>query len=252
MKRVTKYALLCTGVFTASAIYHLPARVAISYLPLPIGLSVDGAQGTLWQGSAQDVRFQRYQLGELTWSFSWASLLTFSPEYALRFGRGSALGVAGKGNVGMSFSGPYVDSLLASIPAETALQLAPLPLPVSAGGQLELAINSLQYQAPWCSAGNGSLSWNAGYVETPMGSLRFGPTIVDLACSDSVLSAKGSQSSQQISSEFSGQLSPNRQYQSTAWFKPEGEFPATMRQQLGWLGNPDSQGRYSFNYQGRF
>ncbi|GAL23191.1 general secretion pathway protein N [Vibrio maritimus] len=67
-----------------------------------------------------------------------------------------------------------------------------------------------------------------------------------------MLSAKGSQSSNQVSSEFSASVTPNRQYQSEAWFKPEDEFPNGMRQQLSWLGNPDGQGRYSFNYQGRF
>ncbi|NOH29348.1 type II secretion system protein N [Vibrio mediterranei] len=252
MKRVIKYALLCTSVFTASAIYHLPASVALSFSPLPQGVFIDGAEGTVWQGRAQNVRFQNYQLGELNWSFSWSSLLTLSPEYAVRFGRGSALGLSGKGNVGISFSGPYVETLLASISADTVLQYSPMPVPVSAGGQLELAIKSLQYQSPWCGTGEGSLSWSAGYIETPVGSLSFGPTIVDLACNDSVLTAKGSQSSKQVSSEFSGQLTPNRQYQSSAWFKPEGDFPATMRQQLSWLGNPDNQGRYSFNYQGRF
>lgn len=90
------------------------------------------------------------------------------------------------------------------------------------------------------------------YIESPIGSLGLGPTIVDLSCADSVLSAAGSQNSNQVSSEFSASVTPNRQYQSQAWFRPESEFPTNMRQQLRWLGNPDGEGRYSFNYQGRF
>lgn len=252
VKKVIKYGLLCTTVFAASAIYHLPASVVLSYAPMPREVALDGTTGTIWQGSAQNVRFQQYSIGDVSWQFSWSSLLTLSPEYSLRFGRGSTLGLSGRGNLGVSMSGAYLENVLTSIPADTVVQYAPIPVPIKAGGQLELAIRSLNYASPWCSSGDGSLSWSAGYIESPIGSLGLGPTIVDLGCEDSVLSASGSQSSNQVLSEFSATVTPNRQYQTQAWFKPESEFPTNMRQQLSWLGNPDSEGRYSFNYQGRF
>lgn len=252
MKRAIKYAVVATTVFAASVIYHAPAQVVLSIAPLPPSLVIDGTEGTIWRGRAQNVTYQHQQLGEVSWHFAWSSLLTLSPEYAVRFGRGSALGIAGKGNVGINFSGPYVHTLLASLPAESVLDIYTPPVPVNAGGQFELAIRSLQYQSPWCGSGDGSLSWNAGYVETPVGSLSFGPTVVDLTCNDSVLSAKGGQSSAQVSSEFTGELKPSREYDSQAWFKPGSDFPNSMKQQLKWLGNPDNEGRYSFIYKGRF
>ncbi|NMT18614.1 type II secretion system protein N, partial [Vibrio parahaemolyticus] len=30
------------------------------------------------------------------------------------------------------------------------------------------------------------------------------------------------------------------------------EFPSSMGEQLKWLGKPNAQGQYEFNYQGRF
>ncbi|MGF1750929.1 MULTISPECIES: type II secretion system protein N [Vibrio] len=252
MKRVIKYIALFTAVFFASVIYHAPAQVLLSVAPLPPSLVISGVQGTIWQGRAQSVSYQRQQVGEVSWRFSWSSILTLSPEYAVRFGRGSALGIAGKGNVGVNFSGPYIHTLLASLPAESILDIYTPPVPINAGGQIELAIRSMQYQSPWCGSGDGSLSWNAGYVETPVGSLSFGPTVVDMTCSDSTIKASGAQNSAQVSSEFTGELKANRQYQTQAWFKPGADFPTSMQQQLKWIGNPDNQGRYSFNYQGRF
>ncbi|MCL9776449.1 type II secretion system protein N [Vibrio methylphosphonaticus] len=252
MKRVIKYVSLFVAVFFASVIYHAPAQVLLSVAPLPSNVVISGVQGTIWQGRAQNVNYQRQQLGEVSWHFSWLSILTLSPEYAVRFGRGSALGIAGKGNIGVNFSGPYVHTLLASLPAESILDIYTPPVPINAGGQVELAIRSMQYQSPWCGSGDGSLSWNAGYVETPVGSLSFGPTVIDMTCSDSTIKAKGAQNSAQVSSEFTGELSANRQYQTQAWFKPGSDFPPSMQQQLKWFGNPDNQGRYSFNYQGRF
>ncbi len=161
-------------------------------MPYARELALDGTTGTIWQGNAQNVRFQQYSIGDVSWQFSWSSLLTLSPEYSVRFGRGSTLGLSGRGNLGVSMSGAYLKNVLASIPADTVVQYAPIPVPIKAGGQLELAIKSLNYASPWCGSGDGSLSWNAGYIESPIGSLGLGPTIVDLSCDDSVLSAAGS------------------------------------------------------------
>lgn len=58
VKKVIKYGFLCTTVFAASAIYHLPASVVMSYAPMPRELALDGTTGTIWQGNAQNVRFQ--------------------------------------------------------------------------------------------------------------------------------------------------------------------------------------------------
>lgn len=252
MKRVIGYVVVFSCVFIGSAVYHTPANVVINYAPLPKSIVIDGAEGTIWQGRAQQVQYQNWSLGQVSWDFDWMSLVKLSPEFALRFGRGSNIGLSGKGNAGISTSGPYVSALVASIPAEQVMQFAPsLPVPISLTGQLELAIKSATYQAPWCSQGEGSVTWNEGLAETPLGSLSFGHTVVDLKCQQNTISATGIQNSSQVTSGVTAQLTPNRQYQAQAWFKPAAQFPNGMSQQLSWLGNPDVQGRYSFNYQGK-
>ena len=76
--------------------------------------------------------------------------------------------------------------------------------------------------------------------------------IADITCKDNTIAAKGIQKSEQVDSEFSASVTPNQSYTSAAWFKPGAEFPVAMQSQLKWLGNPDSQGKYQFTYQGRF
>ncbi|MCJ2378875.1 type II secretion system protein N [Vibrio sp. ZSDZ34] len=251
MKRAVIYTGVFSAAFLASALYHLPAKVLVNQLPLPTGVTLDNVQGSVWQGSAQDVSFQRWNFGEVSWVFQWTSLLTLSPEYAVKFGRNSALGLIGKGHVGASFSSVYARSVIASISAQQALDLAPMALPVSVGGQLELVIRNWSSDGSWCQSGDGSISWNSGYIESPLGSLTAGSTVADVQCENSVVRAQGSQKSSHVSSEFQGELKPNRQYTSNAWFKPGSDFPESMNSQLKWLGSPDTQGRYTFNYQGR-
>ncbi|CAH0524378.1 type II secretion system protein N [Vibrio hippocampi] len=252
MKRVISYVAVFSTVFIGSAIYHAPANVVLSYAPVPDFIDIKGVEGTIWQGRAQQVQYENWSLGEVGWNFDWMSVIKLSPEFALRFGRGSAMGLSGKGNVGISTSGPYVSTVVASIPADQAMQLAPaLPLPITVGGRLELAIKSATYQSPWCSQGEGNLAWNEGLAETPLGSLSFGPTMIDFECDQSTISATGTQNSPQVMGGMTAQLTPNRQYQTEAWFKPGSQFPTGMSQQLSWLGNPDNQGRYSFTYQGK-
>ncbi|MDW1631748.1 type II secretion system protein N, partial [Vibrio sp. Y176] len=81
---------------------------------------------------------------------------------------------------------------------------------------------------------------------------ELGPVIADLKCQDSVLTASGEQTSTQVSSAFSAELMPNQRYSTKAWFKPGADVPSSMGEQLKWLGQPNAQGQYEFDYKGRF
>lgn len=253
MKRAVLYVVIFIVFFSVSLLMGLPVSWVLQQAPTVRGLDIQGANGSVWQGQASSVRWQRQNLGEVNWDFQWSSLLTGKAEFAVRFGRGSEMDVRGRGFVGYSLSdGPYAKNLVASIPAVKVVEQARLPVPVGVDGQLELNIRHATYAAPWCKNGEGTLVWNASGIQSPVGSLELGPVIADLNCQDSVLTATGEQSSKQVSAAFSAELMPNQRYSTKAWFKPGAEFPSSMGEQLKWLGKPNAQGQYEFNYQGRF
>ncbi|MEZ9563720.1 type II secretion system protein N [Vibrio artabrorum] len=252
-----KYGLLFSGIFvvffSVSLLLHLPASFALKLAPVMRGFSIEGVEGTVWQGSANNIVWQRVNYGSVLWDFQFSKLFQAKAELAVRFGRSSDMNLSGKGYVGYSMSGAYVENLVASMPAKNVMKYAPaIPVPVSISGQVELMIKSAVYAQPWCQSGEGSLAWSSAAVASPVGSLDLGPVIADITCKDSTIMAKGTQKSQQVNSEFSASVTPNQRYTSAAWFKPGAEFPPTMQNQLKWLGNPDSQGKYQFTYQGRF
>ncbi|EKF9275739.1 type II secretion system protein N [Vibrio cholerae] len=251
MKRAVGYGLLFSTVLMTSVVVHLPAQVALSPLPLPEGLDLTGIEGTLWQGQAAQVRWQGMNLGDLNWDLHLSALLLGQLEADIRFGRGSSTQLRGKGVVGIGLSGPYADDLLLSLPAAQAITWLPLPVPLMAQGQLEMAVKQYRFGEPYCQQAEGSLAWSAAQLESPLGALQLGTVVSDFTCQESVVTLKGGQKTAQVSSEFNLSLQPDNRYQAQAWFKPEAEFPESLKEQLSWLPQPDGQGRYPFNQQGQ-
>lgn len=250
-KKITLMVVLLL-TFIVSAIVHLPIQVVLAYAPLPTQLKISQTSGTLWQGQAQQVRWQRYQLGQVSWQFAPSALLSGNAEAKVRFGRGSQWQLQGRGIVGYGLKGAYAENLLASMPVTEALKLAPaLPIPLTLEGQLELNVKQLNYAAPYCAQGTGSLVWNTDVVGTPLADLQLGPVIAELDCQDSQISVKGTQQSAQVRSEFSAELMPDQRFSAKAWFIPQAAMPTALSDQLQWLPKPDAQGRYQFNQQGR-
>ncbi len=249
-----KYLLLGLGlvvIFVASAVAHMPAKV-VNWLPLPRELSIEGVSGTVWNGQAQNVAWQGQNYGQLQWNVNAWQLLTADLQAKVRFGRGSDVDMIGRGVVGYRLSGPYAENVVASIPVANALPYLPrIPVPLTLEGQLELTIQSLQYAAPYCHQGEGTLVWNTQQIGSPLGELTTGPIIADISCHDNVIDVKGSQQSAQVSSGFSATMQQNRRYKTNAWFKPEEEFPQQLSEQLKYL-RPSRNGQYQFDYNGRF
>jgi general secretion pathway protein N len=253
---VKKVILLSLGlilVFVTSALVHLPAQLVLNYAPLPAPLAISGVEGTLWKGSAANVRWQRNNLGAVQWQLQVSKLLSGNAEAQVRFGRGSDMQITGRGLVGYGVSGPYVENLIASLPVEQVMEFAPpIPVPLELSGQVELSVKRLVYAAPYCQTGEGSVVWNTNEIGTPLETLEVGPVVANFTCEESAITLKGDQRSKQVESEAQLVLQPNRSYQSNAWFKPGAEFPSAFSEQLGWLPKPDRDGKYQFTYSGRF
>nr|WP_255199213.1 type II secretion system protein N [Vibrio sp. JPW-9-11-11] len=244
--------MLLSTVLVTSALVHLPAQFLLMYVPLPAALKLTGVEGTLWQGSVHQLSWQQKTYGAVTWQLNISQLLTGKLEAQVRFGRGSDFGVQGRGVIGYSTQGAYAQNLIASMPVDQAMRFAPsLPIPLDLTGQLELSVRDYRYAAPYCQRGEGSLVWNTDKVVTPMAALNTGPVVVNFTCQQSVIEAQGEQSSADVTSRFSAQLSANNRYSVSAWFKPGTSFPENLKQQLQWLPNQaDSEGKYPISYQG--
>ncbi|WP_330961660.1 type II secretion system protein N [Photobacterium sp. 53610] len=234
-----------------SLLVHLPASWLWQFVPNTPGLVVSGISGTPWKGSASQIRWQQWVLGEAEWTmFPW-KLLTGDAAFKVSMGRGSELGYRGDGTLGINFDGPYAKGFVLTMSAQQVVQSVRLPIPLTLGGSFTLTLNDYRFASPYCQALDGVLTWNGALVGTPMGEIDLGPVNAELSCNDGQLAATSHQKSNQVESDWQASLSQNQTYSLNGWFTPGAELPANLRDQLKWLGSPDASGRYPVRYSGR-
>lgn len=254
MKRAILSGVFLSSVFVASAMIHLPAQFIVQHAPLPSQLRIAGVEGTVWQGSAQQVQWQGINYGTLSWQLNPVKMFSGGLEAQVRFGKGSDFSVQGRGTVGVDMSGFYANQMLASIPVEKLLTLMPpLPFPLDLSGPVEINLRSYRYAQPYCDSAQGSLVWNTGSVGSPLADLYLGPVIAQFTCQQNRIDVEGEQKSKEVESGFVAKVNAiERNYQGSGWFKPLAEFPQTLQQQLKWLPEQaDNEGKYQFSKQGR-
>ncbi|MFV0574783.1 MAG: type II secretion system protein N [Vibrio sp.] len=252
MKGLKWYSLIFSVFLLASLIANIPAAWVYSLFPAQRGVAVSGIEGTVWNGSVQQLKVDQEFFGRIQWSLEPSQLLLAKLQYQVRFGQGSSVELDGKGVVGAGITGLYAKNVLASIPMPQVARFIPMQgAPIDLQGQLELSLTEFDYGQPWCEEAKGSLAWTNGEIITPMGNLSPSPVIADIKCQSQKIDIKGKQNNSQVSSEFSVNLNEQSQYKLASWFKPGADFPSSMMEQLKWLGDPDSQGRYLFNFSGK-
>lgn len=252
MKKIIAIGFLLSTVFIASAITHLPAQFVLQHAPLPKQLKLLGVEGTLWNGSADQVFWQRESMGQVQWTLQFGQLFSGRAEAQVRFGRGSARDVQGRGFVGYSLSGAYAKNMIVSLPISEVMALAPpIPVPLDVAGRVELNVREYLYAAPYCGHATGNVALTTDTISTPIADLTVGPVIADFTCQDNKVEITGEQKSEQVVSGFSATLNTNKRYTSQAWFTPLDAFPSELGSQLKWLPKPDGEGKYRFTYNGR-
>ncbi|USH02347.1 type II secretion system protein N [Grimontia kaedaensis] len=249
MKRVILWSFLFLVVLVGSAVVHIPANLVLRQLPPIQGLELSGVSGTLWNGSAAKFSWQGQPMGTLKWQFNPLKLFTGKADVDLRLS--GTPGLSARGNVGYSLGGIYANNLLLSASANIVQSFIPYPLPVSLSGQFDLTVRDYLFaQQPFCEVLAGNLAWSQGNVASPIGTIEPGLVVAQLSCNEGQLVLDGDSASDAIETEFNISLSPDQRYSLNGWFAPGDDFPEGMRGQLGFLGNPDSEGRYRLSFSG--
>ena len=69
VKRVLLYVFIFVAFFSFSLVAGLPVSWVMQQVPQVRGLDIQNAQGTVWQGKASSVYWQRQNLGAVNWDF---------------------------------------------------------------------------------------------------------------------------------------------------------------------------------------
>lgn len=238
--------LVLAGVATlvVGLVIAFPARLAYQWIAPP-GIALQGVSGTVWRGQAREASAGGLYLTDVRWRFHPLALLTGSIGYTVSavpatgfveadvsVGAGGSVRLANvAASLPISTLGPFiaVDGLAGDISAQIDGLIVEDGLPVEADGTVALSNLVIRPLAP------SVLGDFQATIETADGVIR--GDVEDLS---GVLDVTGTV-----------ELRPDRTYSFTGLIGTRPDAPATVDQQLQYLGSADADGRRRFRLEGR-
>lgn len=247
---LTKKIILGVAIYVVFLIALFPASIAVKLAPLPKGINVTGASGSIWSGRIETLNIQKRQLEQVQWQLSpWGLFLGKAKLDVVIGNRASA--VNGKGLVTISMSGIDAEGLRFEAPSSFLLGKARLPFRTEVNGEISLFVERLQQGKPWCEQLKGKLFLNTVSVKNQFGNYPLGDIELGLSCEDGNIKVRSDEAMNKLGLDGTVLVKADKMVQVAAKIKETSSQPADLKKALGFLGKKDSQGYYPISYQGR-
>ncbi|MCF1427451.1 MAG: type II secretion system protein N [Shewanella sp.] len=246
---VVKKIFLGLLIYLVFMLALFPARVAVQLVPLPPQVKIAGVSGTIWDGIAGIVSLDKRMLEQVHWQLKFLPLLTGKVTVDLAVGSRATV-VSGKGLLSWSLSGVQAQDLRFEAPANFVIGDARLPFHTKVDGEVSVIVPQLQQGKPWCNALDGKVFLNKLNVTNQFGDYPLGNIHLALACRNGelVLSTDEKSNGLGVQGEFT--IGENNKLLVDAKVRETPEQPKDLKQALGFLGKPDSEGYYPIRYSG--
>jgi len=226
-----------------------PAQYFADHLVKKVpGLELAGVTGSVFSGSATELRFQGVSLGAMDWDFDWLAPFSFTIGYRLDV---HAEDRDLRGRVDMGLGSIHLRGLEGRLPVSAMDRWSPLP-PNSVSGSLGLHLKELLFRSGRPVSAEGELDLDEAALRWPatatLGSFR-----MDL----SPLSGGGIQAAladvaSPLKLDASLSLSNTGTYHLRGTLAAKDAGDQATRSLLSGLGPPDSIGRYPFDFNGQW
>ncbi|GAA5193026.1 type II secretion system protein N [Ferrimonas gelatinilytica] len=245
--RVLKYGLAGVGIYLVFLLVTMPAAWVWQMVPKMPGVELRGISGSLWQGQAAQFSAAGRQLEQLSWTLHPAQLITGNLALSLTVNDPV---VKGQGELQYGFSGLQAQGVRLSAPIPWLLGNTRLPLRTKIQGAVTLNLRELAQGEPWCEALAGRTVINGLDVRNQFGHYPIGDIAGNLICRDgnAVLNLDAAENRIGVAGE--AVLMAGNQVKVEATIRETEEQSEDLRQALTFLGQPDSSGAYSLNYNG--
>ena len=238
--------LLTAGLITLflGLLIFFPARVAYRWFA-PDTIAAAGIDGSVWRGTAREARASGVYVRNLSWRFKPLSLLTGKLAYAVEASPSAgfldarvALGVTG--NVTMN-------DVKASLPISALQQAVSIP---GLGGELNVQFERLQFEDGLPVTADGTVEV-ANLVAPPVYRSSIGGYRAEFFTQESGVMASVEDTDGVIDLAGSLQISADRSYQFIAQLAAKSNTPASVRQQMQFLGSANERGQHELRLEGK-
>jgi general secretion pathway protein N len=247
MKSVLKWGSLCLVVYFIFLIVKLPAVQVLSKIQLPEGINISVISGTIWNGHAQRAQINGLPVNDINWSLSFLPLLLKEISADIKVGNlRDVEQISASGHI--SFSGQRFQSqdLLAYVPANLAISLLPLPIPIQADGRFKVQLNKVDYKAG-CQTFSGNGQWlNANFTGVT-GIIELGSFDADLSCENNSVILNVKQPNR-FGLTAKTTIPANMKFTIEGRFKPEASLPREVHQAAQFFGKADADGYYPIKF----
>jgi general secretion pathway protein N len=242
-----KYGFIAAVCYAVFLVALLPASFVISKIPAPRGLILGAAQGTVWQGKLDFVRYQGVTLTNVTWQLLFGSLLQGQLVVDTKVGSRTD-DIRGGGELGYSLAGVLVNDFKLTAPLSVIGQIQPLPLGLKATGTISLNLANYTQAKPWCESLSGNINLDSANISSSLGSVDISKAKAVISCDagDVVALIKPATNSLGINAKV--RLDRKRQLKVTGYVKPPANAPRDFVELLKFTGQANAQGRYALDF----
>lgn len=238
--------------YLAFLIHSLPAQLVLGWIGADSGampVAVEGVRGSIWDGEAQSVSYQRTPLGQIRWQFQPSGLL-----------RGKLVSEVDIEDGGQRLQGTLVAGWSDNYRLENAdalLRASRLPAllqqhQVRIDGKLRAQQLDLAFDKGRLTAANGTLQWLDGTLQSPL-NLVIGDLQADLSSDEAsgditgqIRDLKGS-----IAVQAEIRLKPDGNFRFEGKLKPGDKADPGLTGALRAIGRQQPDGSILLNYAGR-
>ena len=237
--------LSCYIVFLVAT---LPLALVVNHSKLPKNISVEAVSGTIWHGNVAQLVVDGNTIKDIEAQLSFWSLFTLMPTVELTFGNELLAGPEGKLTLAISQTELALSDVTLYLGANEIAQHLPMPLPISAKGQVELQLSqvNIMLDTKQCTQAKGEATWSRAGVIALEQNIALGKFAADITCDDGKLVAMINPKND-LGLTFSAYIASagNRvNVKGTGHIQPGAKFPTQLKSALPFLGKPDQQGRY--------
>ncbi len=230
--------------FLAGALSSFPARVAYAWFAPP-DVELAGIKGTLWNGSADHANVAGVYLSRLEWQLSPLSLL---------LGRLSldAKAEPAQGFIEGSFS-VTPGGKLSVKDLVGSLSLASLTSVINMGslsGTANVNFSRVVVEDGFPRDAEGKVEVANLFAAAIYPASSIGGYVADFSTTDAGIVASVEDTDGIVDLAGSLTLSPDRNYQFLGVIAPKPDTDDTLRQQMRFLGSPNSRGQYDIRLEG--
>lgn len=251
---MTRAGLRLTGlvvvVYLVGLLTLFPASLAVRwFVPDMPGLALGPTEGTIWRGRIDSVEYLEWPGGQASWKLNPLALLSLraNADIELRRHQGNTISAYVSARPDGSAD---IRSLRGTLTLRDLEQLRIVPRNV-ASGELLINMDRLQLHDGRLLAAEGRLALTD--LRTPLlPNEPLGSYSAEVTTEDNAVVARYSQLEAPLEVSGDARVHPDGRYTVAGSILPTRETPEMIRRGLGFMGSPDSSGRYPFRFEGSY